>query len=96
MENSTSQNQRETTIIELPHEQVQVEIYSHMIVKEWFKFKEEEDCTEYALKNLIVKFGEETDKEKIYDLVSNIRLEDYTLIDKELAKLLAPVLAKKK
>ena len=88
---------RETKEIVLPSG-IKVIIYSYMITREMFEIRKlaNEDANEYSIKQFIVKFVEETDKEKIYELVMNTKVSDFKDIDKELALLLEPFFDKKK
>ena len=88
---------RETKEITLPSG-TKVVIYSYMITREMFEIRKlsNQDANEYSIKQFIVKFGEEIDKEKIFELVMNTKVSDFKDIDKELALLLEPLFDKKK
>lgn len=88
---------RETKEIVLPSG-IKVVFYSYMITKEMFDLKKlsNEETPEYSIKQFIVKFGEETDKQKIFDAIMNTKVSDFKDIDKELALLLEPLFDKKK
>ena len=83
---------RETQIIELPVSKTKVEIYSYLIARDLFEMNADTNVakTEYILKNFIVSFGNEKDKAKIFEMVMDLRIEDYTSLDNALLKLINP------
>jgi len=91
------EEKRETKTITLSTG-IEIVLYSYMITKEMFEIQKapRDDTPEYSIKQFIIKFGDETDKQKIYDKVMNLKIVDYKLIDTELSLLLDPFFAKKK
>ena len=90
--------EREIKTVELPISKAKVVMYSFMTGREWqliTKETEVDKSTELAIKMFIVSFNDEVDKDKIFDLVLDSRLEDFRVINVELKELLN-ILVKKK
>lgn len=79
---------RETKEILLPITKSKIVIVTWMTAGELLGTSKAEDSTKYLISKLVTSFNEIVDKEKVFEAIMDLPIDDYKILDDALVELL--------